>query len=110
MLFTYEEVKERNRYPRIGDLSLVVINKKNELVFYGKTDDVIEWVKTNCYKKVEWNSYYTPIWGSRISEWIEKSIDKEQRYKGYKFYYYDKHWERKIKITKILNNNVVKNI
>ncbi len=102
ILFTYEEINERASRTGYGRYyNYVILNKKGELVFYGNPDDTSQWIKDNCYKKIAWNDY--PSWGSRIIEWVEKSIEKKQKYKGYKFEYYTKKWERQLKIQKILN-------
>jgi len=110
MLFTIEEIKERQnrKHPSMGDCNFVIINKKQEIVFYGRCAEVIDWVKKNCYKKLELDSDYSFInypWSSRIPEWIGRSVDTKQKYKGYHFHYYDKKWERIIKIKKLINEN-----
>jgi hypothetical protein len=105
MMFTYEEILERRGtaiHPY--DLSFVIVNKKGEVVFYGRGEFVREWVMDNCYKDVDW---YDANWRHRIYEWILDSIKKKRKYKGYHFHYYDKKWERKIKILKMLKNEPV---
>lgn len=104
MLYTKEEILELRHRPnsKYPYYNYVITNKKGDILFYGNQQDIYDWVKKNCYKKIDWSSY--PAWEHRILEWVEKSINLNQYYKGFKFHYYDKKWERKIKIEKLLNS------
>lgn len=80
----------------------VVVDKKDNIVLYSSFKETNEFIKKLCYPLINFEIDYIP-WEDRIVEYMLNSIKKNQKYKGYRFYFYDKRWERKIKIEKLLN-------
>ena len=103
---TIEDIQKYNKYQFQYNCYYIVTDKKNKLVFSGNIYQTASWVRNNCYKKIEFGIYADyPSWASRIPEWIINSIEKNQKYKGFKFHYYDNKWKRKLIIDKLLHEN-----
>lgn len=104
MLFTKEEIIEFQKAGRNYPFNFVITDKHYNFVYCGTQNDIIAWVKKNCFEE---NVIKNEPWKYRILNFIFLSVNKKQKYKGYYFHLYDKKWERKMKIEKLLNSENV---
>lgn len=85
-------------YVSVKDVYFVV-QKNNKVLFIAQIKDILKYLKEQHKEKLESKLH------SHIVNWIERSVKKHIKYLGYNFSYYNKKWERKIKIEKILNGD-----
>ncbi len=102
-MFTFEEIVEFQKIRKYYSLNYVMTDVEGTVIFYGSENDVIIYVMQKYYKECPQSEKMKKI--SMIKSWIYRSVETKIKFKEHYYHIYDKKWERKFKIEKMLNND-----